>query len=322
MDKPLVSVIIPVYNVSAYLRCCLDSVISQTYENLEIILVDDGSTDDSGEICEEYAKKDARINVIHKENGGLSDARNVALNVITGDYITYIDSDDYVTKDYVEYLLNLIKDTDAEVSACQLKKIYAELDELDKKSEYVEILDNISAMEYFLYQKKFTASAPCKMYKSEIFNKLRYPVGYYYEDMAIICDILDSISRIVISNQQKYFYIQRGNSIMGERFNPKKMDRIKIAEDIKVSVSKKYPELKKATEVRCFLATIQTFREVPMKDEYRQYINIIWDEITKYRGAVIKNNKAKIEHRIIAMSTYCGKRCLKMLGNIYTYVSK
>ncbi len=123
MEDKLISIIIPVYNVERYLRECIDSIIAQTYKNLEIILVDDGSSDKSGEICDEYSKKDSRIKVIHKKNGGLSDARNVALDIAKGDYIGFIDSDDYIEKDMFQILYNLAEEYNAEISSISFYKM-------------------------------------------------------------------------------------------------------------------------------------------------------------------------------------------------------
>lgn len=123
MEDKLISIIIPVYNVERYLRECIDSIIAQTYKNLEIILVDDGSSDKSGEICDEYSKKDSRIKVIYKKNGGLSDARNVALDIAKGDYIGFIDSDDYIEKDMFQILYNLAEEYNAEISSISFYKM-------------------------------------------------------------------------------------------------------------------------------------------------------------------------------------------------------
>ena len=318
MTEPLISVIIPVYNVEKYLEKCVESVIRQTYRHLEIFLVDDGATDGSGRLCDALAERDDRIQVIHKKNGGLADARNAALDVMTGEYFVCVDSDDYVTDDYVEYLYDLICRYEADVSACQLKKTYSDTDTLDELPEAVEVFDGVTAMEHYLYQRKFTASAHCKMYKSAIFQKIRYPVGYYYEDMAVICKVLEKADRVAVSNLQKYYYLQRGDSIMGESFNPKKMHRIEIAEDIKRFAEEKYPGLLPAARARCFLAAVQTYREVPLEESNRKWIDAIWKEITTYRSGVLRDKRAKISHRVIALSTYSGKKSLKALGALYT----
>ena len=318
MDNPMISMIIPVYNVEKYIKKCVISAINQTYRRLEIILVDDGSTDRSGEICDEFARMDDRIRVIHKKNGGLSDARNAGLDIIKGEYVTFLDSDDFVTADYVEYLYRLITHYGACISACQPHKTGLNTKPIKALEEKVEKLDAISAMENFLYQRKFTASAYCKLYKREVFQKIRYPVGYYYEDFAIICTILDSISSFVVSNQRKYYYVQRDDSIMGRTFNPKKMHRIKIAEDVYGFIKTTYPQLTKAAEARCFLAAVHTFREIPLKQEYMTYVYEAYNEIKRYRCGVIADNKAKLSMRIIALSTYGGVKILKGLGDVFT----
>ena len=318
MDNPLITVIIPVYNVEKYLPKCVESVVNQTYKELEIILVDDGATDKSGMLCDECAKNDARIKVIHKPNGGLSSARNAALDIFKGEYVTYIDSDDHITDDYVAYLYKVLNENDADVSMCQLKKIYNDSEGLDMAGEQIAVLSGSEAIENYLYQRSFTASAHCKLYKRFIFDDLRYPEGYYYEDMAIICKIMDRTKRVVVSNQQKYYYIQRNDSIMGESFNPKKMQRIEVANWVRDFIILKYPQIKKAADARCFLAATQTFREVPLKAEYNDNIRVIWEEIKRDRFKVLTDSRAKLSHRVIALSTYAGKRCLKLLGILYT----
>jgi hypothetical protein len=203
---------------------------------------------------------------------------------------------------------------------CQLKKVYTETDQLDSTIEKIEKFSNVEAIECYLYQKKFSASAHCKMYKKWIFDGIRYPVGYYYEDMAIICKILDRVTNVAVSNQQKYYYVQRGDSIMGETFNLKKMHRIEIAEQIHQFVESNYPMMIEAANARCFLAAIQTYREIPLLKKQESQITLIWSEIKKYRKSVIKDKKAKKSHRIMAISSYGGKRFLKKLGDLYSII--
>ena len=303
-NKKLVSIIIPVYNVEKYLDKCINSVRNQTYKHLEIILVDDGSIDNSGRICDRYQKVDSRIIVIHKNNGGLSDARNTALDIVTGDYVLCVDSDDYITKDCVEYLINLLEKTKSDISICQMKKIFAEETRLDCLKEKINIYENVIAMEQFLYQRLFTASAWCKLYKRQIFKDIRYPVGYYYEDFAIICKILDCVKKVAVSNQQKYYYRQHHESIMGEGFNSKKMHRIYVAEWNKEFINKKYPWISDAADARCFLSAVQTFREIPFKKENKEYVQETWEIIREYRGKILKNPKVKLSHKIMALCIY------------------
>lgn len=321
MDTSLITVIVPVYNVEEYIHRCVDSVIKQTYQNLEIILVDDGSTDGSGEICDSYAKQDSRIVVIHKENGGLSDARNAALDIAKGEYITLVDSDDYLAKEYVEYMLHLLGQHEADIAACELKKVYSDTDELDDCQESIEILSGVAALENLLYQRKVAPCAVCKLYKRDIFDGIRYPKGMHYEDLATIYKVLGKCEKFVIGKKQKYYYYQRSNSIMNDNFNEKKMHRILVANELKEYVDIRYPELSAATNTRCFLAGIQVFREIPKNRKNEVYVNEAWNQIVKYRAEVVKNSKAKTSMRVMAASAYLGKGMLGTLGYVYSVVS-
>ena len=138
MEKPLISVIVPVYNVKQYLRRCVDSILKQTYENIEIVLIDDGSTDESGAICDRYAQKDVRVKVIHKENGGLSDARNKGMQEARGEYFAFVDSDDYIAKDYIAYLFELIVENKAQISLCGYLKFIEKLPQKERKAVSVK----------------------------------------------------------------------------------------------------------------------------------------------------------------------------------------
>lgn len=323
--KPLISVIIPVYNVQEYLSECLESVRKQTYENLEIFLVDDGSKDSSGAMCDQYALEDSRIKVIHKENGGLSSARNAALDVATGEYITFVDSDDYLADDYVEYLYDLLKSNNADLSICHMTEFYDdEAKKKDSKQEesQISVMSSDQALKRFLLQKNLFASAWCKLYKRELFAETRYPIGYYYEDMAIIHKIFLDSDKIVWSNQKKYFYRQRRNSIMNEKFNRKKLHRIEIAEQMKEEILTVKPELKSAVYVRCFIANIQTLRELPDKKEYSVYKAEINENIKKYRRETVTNIEAKASTRCMALVSYLGIRVLKFAGSLYSMVFK
>ncbi|WP_051217003.1 glycosyltransferase family 2 protein [Butyrivibrio fibrisolvens] len=319
MENPLITVIVPVYNVEIYLNRCVNSIIEQNYKNLEVILVDDGSTDESGAICDEYSQRDPRITVIHKENGGLSSAKNAGLDIMTGEYVTFVDSDDYVSSDYVDYLYTMILKYKADMSICQLKRVFNYITALEIRKEQLECFDGVTAAKHYLYQRKFTASSHCKMYKAWLFDGIRYPVGYYYEDMAVICQLLLKTSTVIVSNQQKYYYLQRTDSIMSENFNNKKLHRKEIAQDILKNVKDTYPDLINAAQSRCFLAAVQTYREVPHKSEYKVISDQLWDDIKHYRKQVIADKESRPLHKIIALLSYCGgKTCFYKFGEIYT----
>lgn len=318
MSKTLISVIIPVFNVEKYLARCLDTVITQTYTNLQIILVDDGSKDSSGNICEKYAWQDNRIMVLHRENRGPGGARNAGLDVATGEYVVFIDGDDYITNDYIEYLYKLLEENRADMSMCSLKKIYNEKEELDECKEKVEIMSSEEAICNLLCQRKVHPAVHCKLYKKEIFSKIRFPEELYYEDLAIIYRIFDVCEKIVIGTKQKYYYFQHRESIMNQSFNEKKMYRIQAANDLKDFVDKQYPTLREEACVRCLIAGIQVFREIPKEKGYQQYIDDAWEQIVKYRRNAIFCRKTKLSTRLMALSTYFGKSVLGVLGLVYT----
>ena len=161
---PLISVIVPIYNVEKYLDRCVDSIINQTYKNLEIILVDDGSPDNCPQMCDDYAKKDSRIKVVHKENGGLSDARNVGMEVATGEYVSFIDSDDYISLDFYETLLETIVDNDSDIVECGVVKFYED-NSFDKYSDDLKVTnyDTVDGLEGLINENPF---------KQHVWNKL------------------------------------------------------------------------------------------------------------------------------------------------------
>lgn len=219
MDE-LISIIIPVYRVEAYLERCIRSVIAQSYQNLEIILVDDGSPDRCGEICNRFAQDDSRVKVYHKANGGLSDARNYGITKSQGVFISFIDSDDYVASNYVEYLYDILMKYDADISCCCMEKTFCNTFSYGlNQSIPKEILltGKEACRELFgnLYDVLVTATG--KLYKSEIVRKNPFPVGRKHEDEAMTCQYYYTADRVTVGNQCLYAYYQNPSSIMHTR---------------------------------------------------------------------------------------------------------
>lgn len=225
MEKkyPLISVIVPIYKVEQYLEKCLESIVNQTYANLEIILVEDGSPDRCGEICDDYARKDARIRVIHKENGGLSDARNRGMDIMTGEFVTFIDSDDYVRKDYIEKLYEPIGEDTASISMCDIQPVNERGEYLEEKKESAAVI--LSGEEVILHElrgKWEFVTAWGKLYPAIIFENLRFPLQRVYEDEYVFPEIFLEQERVAYVQSPVYFYLQRDESIMGEGYSAKK----------------------------------------------------------------------------------------------------
>lgn len=227
--KPLISVIVPVYNVEQYLRKCLDSVISQTYTNLEIILVDDGSTDLGGRICDEYACQDNRITVIHKVNGGLGFARNSGLEICTGEYVMFVDSDDWLAAEAVQVLYDRIVADGSELAIGKHIEIYEDGSASEvwkiKESKLLKSTDVLSQ----LYPKNILPVAAWgKLYKRAIFDNIRYTSVCIAEDLFLFPYIIEQCDKISISTEVVYYYYQRPNSLIRQKSEKAKFDHAQV----------------------------------------------------------------------------------------------
>ena len=214
----LVSIIVPIYKVEPYLQRCLDSIVNQTHTNLDIILVDDGSPDNCAKICDEYAAKDKRITVIHKQNGGLSDARNAGLDISKGEYVSFVDSDDWIANTYIEQLLKAVKDNNAEVAICNYLKTEQSYDLKinNVKHPKYEILYPKSAVKKLWSQERIIFVIACgKLIKKSLFNDIRFPKGFIHEDEFTTYKLLYNASKTIFLDIPFYCYYQRKDSIMG-----------------------------------------------------------------------------------------------------------
>lgn len=214
-NKPLISVIVPIYNVYEYVTKCIESIVNQTYYNLEIMLVDDGSTDGSGEICDEYAKKDSRIKVFHKENGGLSDARNYALERAHGELIGFVDGDDWIHTQMYGIMLNKMLETGSDIVACGFEQKNEELFNEDIPYDKLNSR-NMSSSEALINIEIPLVVAWNKLYKHFLFDDIRYPVGRLHEDEFVIHKLFNKCKKIAVIEKELYFYTVRDGSIVSK----------------------------------------------------------------------------------------------------------
>lgn len=238
----LVSVVVPVYKVEKYLEQCVESIRGQTYTNLEIILVDDGSPDNCALLCDEWLEKDSRIQVIHKSNGGLSDARNAGIEVCTGDYLAFIDSDDWIEPDYVEKMLATAKNKDADIVACSFVNEYEEIDqsELHPKELFV---GNTEQALMLLYDNTRIVVAAMKFYRRRIWEKTRFPVGRLYEDALTTYKAFDLADRIAQIPDGLYHYRIREGSIMTSKFSLKTVGISDVWKENYEFCKQRYPQV-------------------------------------------------------------------------------
>ena len=323
---PLISVIVPIYNVEKYLKKCVDSIIAQTYTNIEIILVDDGSPDNCGVICDEYEKKDNRIRVIHKKNGGLSDARNAGLDICRGEYISFIDSDDFVAPYFLEMLYNAITQNNTCISLITHAVNFLDNKKFENNITFskgltdckIKCVSAYEILESLMYQKVL-CGAQFYLYKREIFDNLRFPLGCLYEDLATTYKAIIKSNKIAIVDSDVYAYRVRNDSILRKPFNNEKMIIIDITRSLYKDICFYDLKLQNAAASRAFAANYNVFLQVPKED--RESMQKLWNEIKKYRKYVLTdvNINMRIKNRIGVLITYFGMNIAWILGRKLTH---
>lgn len=316
--QPLVSVIIPIYNVEKYLKRCVESVLNQSYHNLEVWLVDDGSPDGCPAICDEYASKDNRIHVIHKKNGGLADARDVALDKVTGDYVVCVDSDDFISPTHIEGLYRLIVDNNAEVAINTSCSFLEGTEPKPKQNDgKVYTYDGLNAVETMFYQEKFDTSAWGKMYKRELFNGIRYPKGLLFEDLPTTYKILLKAKKVAFQNIQSYYYFLRADSIEGAAFSPKKLDSgLQLMAMMDKDSGKLLPIIK-SYDCRMVSFAFHLLLQMPKGYVHRKEFE---DRIKKVRWEVLTDSHARKNARIACLISYIGG--FKLVQKIFNKVKE
>lgn len=247
---PLISVIVPIYKVEDYLHRCVESIMNQTYRKLEIILVDDGSPDNCPALCDKYAKKDSRVKVIHKKNGGLSDARNAGMEVATGEYISFIDSDDYIAADFFEILYNTMQSENSDIAECSVVKFYED-NHFDKYSDDNKITSysNQDALSGLISENPFKQHVWNKLYKADLVLDIPYAVGKLNEDEFWTYQIFGRAEKITRINKTMYYYFQRESSIMGNTYNLRRLDALEGKVNRQKYIEENYSDLKIQSKV-------------------------------------------------------------------------
>lgn len=256
----LISVIVPVYNIEIYLRECIDSLINQTYKNIEIIIVDDGSTDSSSIICDEYAKKYSFIKAYHKTNGGLSDARNYGIVRATGKYLCFVDSDDFVENNFIYELWKNIKNYKCQISSCAFLHYYSNNVKIYKcKKNITKKYLKEDALKYLNIDGYFSDSVCNKMFDKVLFNEIKFPIAKKYEDRRTIYRLIDVSNGLAYTSKPLYNYRQREGSII---HNPKNDDElIQATKEIYDFIEKKYKNLLKYAKQHLLFAYITIYNK-------------------------------------------------------------
>jgi len=312
MQKPLISVIIPVYNVEAYLERCVESVRKQTYRNLEILLVDDGSTDGSGSICDIFAQRDERVQVWHVENQGPSAARNLGIENARGDYLLFVDSDDMVSEDHVLFLYGMMNRAKADLAICNYTT--TEKDTFLEQPEKRRLVwTGKKALEHLLYQRYFTTGPVCKLYRKALFETVRFPVGMLYEDTLAIAQVIGRANKVVYSDAVKYGYYQRPGSTMRSSYREDTFQYIEITRQLICYVDETFPQLRSAAISRYLWANIFVWIKMPchIHDEKWERVQ---QNIKSYRCSVLMDPKVRVKNKMIILLSFFGQ---KMLQRVY-----
>lgn len=304
---PKISVIVPVYKVEKYLSRCIDSIIAQTYREFEVILVDDGSPDNCGAICDTYAEKYPYIKVIHQKNQGLSAARNNAVPLSTGEYISFVDSDDFVTPDYLDYLIRLMNKYRADISVGGYIYQYDNREIIPPKPEtksfYYPKEEALSRMNY---GKGFSVFAWGKLYKRQLVEAYPYPTGKLYEDLATTYKIVGASNGVAFGNKKIYYWNQRADSIMHNAFNIKQMDGIKAAEEQLLYLQENYPSAVSAGKYRYTAKAVELTGICFSSNGDKSVFHDLKEHISKYAREVLKDPEVKKSMKIRIRASLAG----------------
>lgn len=302
----LISIIVPIYNVEEYLERCVNSIINQTYKNIEIILVNDGSTDNSGNICNELGKKDNRIKIIHKQNGGLSDARNAGLKIAQGCYIGFVDSDDYIKEDMFETLYNLNKKYNSEISIVSYYEYYNGKLIAARDSKKLEIFNKIDAIKELLIDTKIQSYAWNKLFKKELFENLEFPTNKNFEDIATILLLFEKAEKIVLLEDPKYYYLRRDNSIVGKRNYKTYKDYLDVIYNKYLYLDGKYDEIDLYNAYNFIINMIWVYTIIvtfDLEDVYKEFEKIysLFEELVNKYGNEITDKLDNYNKSVLYM---------------------
>lgn len=274
MNEPLISIIIPVYNVEKYIRKCLDSVLNQTYKNIEIIIINDGSTDNTYSICIEYEKSDSRIKLFTQENSGQGAARNLGLQHAQGTYIGFVDGDDYIDPDMYETMIKQAENLSAELVICGLYYNNNITIKKSKTPSSIQVWDNYQAMLSYLSDSVIFTGPVNKLYRKSLFIEIKFPIIRCREDAYIMHHIISQCKKVVHIAESKYTVNLRPESTEGKPFNMDRLVILDVAEDVKLLISKRYPTLLEYAEGQIIQERIGIINDILLSNLYKEYREI------------------------------------------------
>ena len=306
--KPNISIIVPVYNVEDYITGCIESILNQDFEGFELILVNDGSTDRSGLICDEYEKKDDRVIVIHQEHKGVSLARNIGISNARGNYIGFIDSDDYIYKDMYSTLYNLCEQTNSDIGVCKLfREIDGKIVNLEDEL-IIKEMNNEEAMKELFKGILYRFSLANKLFKKSCFKGVQFPEGRIHEDLSTTYRLFANAEKITYINSTGYVYVKRSNSILTSKFSEKRLDAFKGWDEILIFMKNEYVKIYDYV-IACFVYacidySYYIFEQINDKNIVKKYINNIRKLIGKYKKNIYINQYLNLNHKLKIFMIY------------------
>ena len=314
--KPVISVIVPVYMVEKYLNRCINSLIGQTFKDYEVVLIDDGSQDNSPKICDEFALNYAFVKVIHKENGGPSEARNCGVKSSVGKYITFIDSDDYISNDYLERLFKLQQEYDADITVAGVKKVTSYKKYNNSKTNTAIAMSGYEALLNMMYQKGIDTSPCAMLLRREITENICFPKKRFHEDDFTTYKYFLNAHTVVLDPKPRYFYLQREDSIM---HSEKKayLDEIDASQNFVDEFAKLDRNLLRAAESKKFSNYCQILlsnRNLKQSDNYNYEIIANW--LKSKRMQIIFDNNTRLKNKVAAFALFFGDKGLYLLSKL------
>lgn len=312
----MISIIVPVYKVEKYLDICVQSILAQTYKDFELILVDDGSPDNCPTLCDAYAERYDCVRVLHKKNGGLSDARNAGTEIAKGDYVTYVDSDDYIAKDYLEILYSLVSRNGADIAVTGIE-IFDEGKFPKGNGEIKEyIYSGEEALEKMLYQDTIDTSACAMLLPIDVAKRFPFPVGMYHEDELTTYKYYSCVQKVAVTTKKQYYYLQRTGSIM-HVFGKTSMDELDAADNLVHFCEKSYPSIIPAAESKKFSDYCQVFL---LSDDVKKSYPEVYDRICQYLKAkkfqILRDKKCRRKNRVAAFILLFGTGALRVVNKL------
>lgn len=318
---PKISIVVPVYNCEKYISNCINSILEQSFKDFELILVDDGSSDRSFEICESFAKKDNRVRAIHQPNSGVSRARNRGLDEAKGEYIGFVDGDDCVDKEMYERLYKNLADNNADISICGIVNYFVKKDGTTEKVRQSPvdgfwIFSGEQALKEALQSRLYSVNPVNKLFKRELFDKLRYPEGKISEDAFLIPVVISKAGKVVYDSKPMYYYLRRENSITTSNFSDSGWDVVEAYKNHLNMVSEKFPNLKKVAKFRYLWAYTYVIDKIMLSENSENYLEDFkkaFNFIKKNILQIIFNPYFSLKRKIAVMVLLINKKIYKKM---------